>query len=156
MPIERAVKLDNPNRRPLPTNVIATNYPAIPDPPKHLLSHGKVVWVQVQTFAANWVQALDVELLTMACEIADDRERLKRVLKKDGHFQKIPIMTSRGDVVGEEIKVHPARKELRAQDAAYVKMLGLLGLTPSDRARLKLTEIQGANELDQWLTKHAS
>lgn len=151
MPIERAIKLDNPNHKTLPTTVVPTVALDIPEPPKHLLSAGKRVWIQVQTFASSWVQELDTELLKMACEVADDRERLKRVLKQDGHFQKIPIMTSRGDIVGEEIKVHPARKELRAQDAAYIKMLALLGLTPSDRARLKLTEVQGANEFDVWI-----
>jgi P27 family predicted phage terminase small subunit len=156
MPVERQKRLGNPGRRPLPTTVIATVADEIPDPPKHLLSAGKRVWIQVNTFASAWVQNLDLELLTLACEIADDRERLKRTLKQDGHFQKIPIMTSKGDVVGEEIKVHPARKELRAQDMAYMKALGLLGLTPGDRARLKLTEIQGANELDAWLQTHAT
>jgi hypothetical protein len=53
----------------------------------------------------------------MACKVADDVARLERVLKRDGHFQKIPIVTSRGDIVGEEIKIQPARRELRAQNA---------------------------------------
>lgn len=60
-------------------------------------------------------------------------------------------MTARGDIVGEEIKIHPARKELRAQDAAYLRLLSVLGLTPTDRSRLKLTEAQAENEFDKWL-----
>jgi hypothetical protein len=36
---------------------------------------------------------LDRKTLIMACKVADDVARLERVLKRDGHFQKIPIVT---------------------------------------------------------------
>lgn len=152
MAIERAKRLGNPSRRPLPKPLEIVEDLNTPEPPRQLLSTGKIVWNQVHRFAGVWVnQDLDVQVLTMACEIADDRERLKRVLKKDGHFQRIPIQNSMGDVIGHEIKIHPARRELRAQDASYLRLLSVLGLTPSDRSRLKLTEAQAENEFDKWL-----
>ncbi len=128
---------------------------ALPDAPKHLLATGKRLWTTVHQFAGTWVSKdIDVPLLLVACEIADDRERLKRVLKTEGHFQKIPIQNARGDVIGNEVKVHPARRELRMQDANYVRVLGMLGLTPTDRSRLKLTEILSENEFDKWQKQH--
>ncbi len=152
MAIERAKRLGNPSRRPLPEPLEIVEVLETPEPPRQLLSVGKIVWNQVHRFAGTWVnQDLDVQVLTMACEIADDRERLKRVLKKDGHFQRIPIQNSMGDIIGYEIKIHPARRELRAQDASYLRLLSVLGLTPSDRSRLKLTEAQAENEFDKWL-----
>lgn len=152
VPAERKARLGNPGKRPIPQAVAIIEVNDFLEPPKHLQTSGKRVWCQVNRFASTWVnQDLDTEVLTVACEIADDRERLKRILKKDGHFQRIPIMTARGDIVGEEIKIHPARKELRAQDAAYLRLLSVLGLTPTDRSRLKLTEAQAENEFDKWL-----
>ena len=152
MPIERARKLGNPTRRPLPAPVEIEVVAQIPDAPKHLLTAGKRLWGTVHTFASRWVDGkLDMTVLLMACELADDRERMKRRLKIEGHFQKIPLSNAKGEIIGEEIKVHPARRELRADDAMLLKMLAVLGLTPTDRSRLKLTEAQAENEFDKWL-----
>jgi len=158
-PPERSKRLGNPNHRPLPESVevaVVDNAVALPEPPVHLYKAGKELWNTVNRFAASWVNAdVDRTILIVACEVADDRERLKRVLKKDGHFQRIPIMTARGDIVGEEIKIHPARRELRQADATFLRLLSVLGLTPADRSRLKLTEAQAENEFDKWLKAHS-
>ncbi len=158
-PPERAIRLGNPNHRPIPKPleiVQVSSDVALPPAPVHLQKAGKELWVKVGQFASTWVNKdLDSTILTVACEVADDRERLKRVLKRDGHFQSIPIMTSRGDVVGKEIKIHPARRELRQADAMYLKLLSVLGLTPTDRSRLKLTEAQAENEFDKWFKAHS-
>lgn len=158
-PPERAKRLGNPNHRPLPKTaevIIQETIIDIAPAPSHLYKAGKELWQVINQFAATWVNAdIDRTVLVVACEVADDRERLKRVLKRDGHFQKIPIMTARGDIVGEEIKIHPARRELRQADALYLKLLSVLGLTPADRSRLKLTEAQAENEFDKWLKAHS-
>ena len=150
-PPERSARLGNPSHRPLPEPVAIVQSVSVPKPPDHLLGAGKELWTLVHRFAATWVNAtVDGPLLLVACEIADDRERLKHVLLKEGHFQRLPIMTSKGDIVGEEIKIHPARRELRMQDANFTRVLGQLGLTPTDRSRLKLTEVQAENEYEKW------
>lgn len=155
MPPERARRLGNPNHKAkeaLAVPAVVEVAGPVPAAPPNLLVAGKRLWSSVHQFAGQWVNPqLDVSILLVACEIADDRERLKRTLKRDGHFQKIPLSNSRGEIIGSEIKVHPARKELRAQDAAFHRVLGSLGLTPADRARLKLTEVQAENEFDKWL-----
>ena len=152
VPIERQIRLGNPGKRALPTPLAAVEKVDYPKPPAYLLRSGRELWIKAHRFASTWInENLDVEVLKMACEVADDRARLKRVLKKDGYYQHIPIMTSRGDVVGEEIKSHPATKELYAQNGAYLRLLSVLGLTPTDRSRLKLTEAQAENEFDKWL-----
>ena len=159
MPAERATRLGNPNHRPIPKTleVVALDSGSTPAPaPVHLQKAGKELWASVHRFASTWViPELDNTVLIMACEVADDRERLKRVLKRDGHFQSIPITTSRGEVVGNEIKIHPARRELRQADVMYLKLLSVLGLTPTDRSRLKLTQAQAENEFDKWLSAHS-
>lgn len=83
VPAERKARLGNPGKRPIPQAVAVIETTDILEPPKHLLSSGKRVWVQVNRFASTWVNKdLDTEVLTVACEVADDRERLKRILKK--------------------------------------------------------------------------
>ena len=152
MPVERAAKLGNPSRRPLPKATEVTLAVDTPTPPAFLQTAGKKLYTQVYQFASTWVKhELDETVLLIACEIADDRERLKRVLRKDGHFQKIPLSNSKGELIGEEIKIHPARRELQKQDAALIRALGILGLTPTDRSRLKLTEAQAENEIEKWI-----
>lgn len=156
-PPERARRLGNPGNRPLPAPIEITVAAAVPDPPKHLLSTGRSLWEQVNRFASGWMHLdLDEALLLVACEVADDRARLKRVLAKEGHFQRIPIQNARGDVIGEQITIHPARRELRIQDRNLVSYLAMLGLTPTDRSRLKLTEALAENEFDKWQRAHSS
>jgi P27 family predicted phage terminase small subunit len=154
MPVERAKRLGNPNRRPLPPETAIELIPAssFPDPPKTLLSAGKKRWIQVHQFAAQWVKPdLDEGLLLLACEVADDRLRLQRKLKEEGHFIKVPIVSSSGEIVAFVPKAHPARNELHKAMLLEIKLLSLLGLTPVDRSRLKLTEAQAENEFDKWL-----
>lgn len=155
-PPERAKRLGNPGNRPLPEPVPITVSVSIPEPPSHLMASGKHLWTQVNRFAGAWMHLeLDEALLLVACEVADDRARLKRVLSKEGHFQRIPIQNARGEVIGEQITIHPARRELRIQDRNLVSYLAMLGLTPTDRSRLKLTEAMAENEFDKWQRSHS-
>jgi P27 family predicted phage terminase small subunit len=54
-----------------------------------------------------------------------------------------------------QIKPHPAVAQIKEADVQITAWLSMLGLSPSDRARLGLAEIRVANELDEYRQRKA-
>lgn len=134
IPTERKRRTGNPSRRPLPdlADVVALEaVPAgtIPEPPRPLDVEGRKVWDRVWGAGRHWLSpATDLEAVLMACEQVDERIALRaRVLEV-------------GDV--------DDRKALRALERALADAWGVLGLTPADRTRLGLAEVQAAATID--------
>jgi hypothetical protein len=125
-PIEQKRLLGNPGKRPLPDESTITMIPAAtvkPDAPRPLLKYGQDLWDRIWDAGTNWISPnTDLELLTMTCEMVDERWNLRiKVMQTDD-----PRM----------------RRGLRELDRQIVSNLSLMGFTPSDRSRLGLAEVK--------------
>lgn len=125
-PIEQKRLTGNPGKRKLPDENMITMIPAAserPQTPRPLLRYGQELWDRIWDAGTNWISPnTDIELLTMTCEMVDERWNLRiKVMQNDD-----PRM----------------RRGLRELDRQIVSNLSLLGFTPSDRSRLGLAEVK--------------
>lgn len=139
-PVEQKRKLGNPGKRKLPDETSITMIPAAehrPEPPRPLLKYGQELWDRVWDAGTNWISpSTDIELLTMTCELIDERWNLRvKVMQNDD-----PKM----------------RRGLRELDRQIVSNLSLLGFSPSDRSRLGLAEVKAKSKLEELLARRNS
>ena len=127
----------NPGKRALPPPPTSAPRAAEPGeqplPPRPLGAHGADVWARVWP-ATEWLTAADVELVLMLCEAADERGLLRHRTLRDGGWRD--------------------RSALRQLDRQIAACLSMLGLTPSDRARVGLSDAQPPDELAQLRARH--
>jgi hypothetical protein len=96
----------------------------IPEPVRRLEESGLMLWDRVWSMGHTWIlPATDVELLQMTCEMLDERDALRVY-------------------VADNPEAWHERKALRELEKAVVSNLSLLGLTPTDRARLGFAEVK--------------
>lgn len=136
-PIERKRALGNPGKRALPDQdsiVLLDPVSEIPEPPRPLLKYGQQLWDRVWSMGASWVSdKTDIELLTMTCEMVDERWNLRvKVMKND------------------DAKM---RRGLRELDRQILTSLSMLGFSPADRSRLGVAEIKAKSALQDMLEK---
>lgn len=137
VPTERKRALGNPGKRKLPDEKTITMIPAAeerPEPPRPLLKYGQELWDRVWNAGTPWISPnTDIELLTMTCEMIDERWNLR-----------VKVMQT------DDAKM---RRGLRELDRQIVTNLGLLGFTPSDRSRLGLAEVKAKTKLEELLAR---
>ena len=104
--------------------------------PGHLDAAGRAAW-KVIVAGASLLAPVDEMAATRFCEMVDERGALRRAVGDDLTLAE-PIVSPRGDVVGERLVAHPLLRELRAIDRALAAEQAALGLTPASRARLGL------------------
>ena len=102
-------------------------------PAAPLASEGATVQALVETGAAAWVGESDLPVVQLATRLEGDIEALRRVL--DEQF----------DPKAWRAYIE-AIKEYRA-------CLSLLGLTPSDRARLGVAEVKARSKLEEMMDR---
>ena len=139
-PIEQKRLLGNPGKRAMPNEnevVLLQQVEGTPEPPRPLLKYGNDLWERVWSMGATWVsQNTDLELLTMTCEMVDERWNLRvKVMQSDD-----PKM----------------RRGLRELDKQIVSNLSLLGFTPSDRSRLGVAEVKAKSKLEELMERRAN
>ena len=139
-PIEQKRLLGNPGKRAMPDEnevVLLEQAEGTPEPPRPLLKYGNDLWERVWSMGATWVSKnTDLELLTMTCEMVDERWNLRvKVMQSDD-----PKM----------------RRGLRELDKQIVSNLSLLGFTPSDRSRLGVAEVKAKSKLEELMERRAS
>jgi P27 family predicted phage terminase small subunit len=117
---------------------VVTARPA-PEAPAHLGPKGQQAWLAVMSWLPLMVEDLDALSVERLAELADQRQALSERLTKDGPLLSEPIVTPRGDVVGERLVPHPALAALRAIDRASDEISDRLGLTPAARKKLEIT-----------------
>jgi P27 family predicted phage terminase small subunit len=144
-PTERKRAAGNPGKRKLaqPLSIVpAAN--GTPTPPVALDRPGTELWHQIWSTAGDWLAPSDVPLVALLTQFADERERWLVKASDEG----ITHTTRHG-----AIRVHPGIAEARRLEAAMVQVLSLLGLSPSDRARLGLTEVRRLSGLADLLQR---
>ena len=139
-PIEQKRLLGNPGKRAMPDEnsvVLMQQVEQTPEPPRPLLKYGQDLWDRIWGMAATWVSdTSDLELLTMTCEMVDERWNLR-----------VKVMQSDDAVM---------RRGLRELDRQIVSNLSLLGFTPSDRSRLGVAEVKAKSKLEELMERRAS
>ena len=94
--------------------------------PSHL-SEGSQTWAQGvrderELTASEW------RLVTLAAEAYDRAQTARRTLSREGLTVNTPIVSKKGEVVGERISAHPAAAIARDNAALFSKLLAQLGL----------------------------
>lgn len=139
-PAEQKRRLGNPGKRALPalSNVVTLSpMVEIPEAPRPLGPAGLALWNRVWPAARHWMSPeIDLEYLLVVCEQLDERVALRiRVLREGQSYD---------------------RRDLRDLDRQLLTALGVLGFTPSDRAKLGLAEVKTRTKLEELREKHAA
>lgn len=128
-------------------NVVALA-PAIDGPPpapKTLKRAGKGAWTRLWQAGATWLSAEgDLGIVTRLCEAYDEREELRKIIKTEGR-------TSKGSM--GQLVTHPAVDQLRQLETLMTRYEQLCAMTPADRSRLGLSEVQRVSKLDEFLSR---
>lgn len=120
--------------------------------PKTLIDDGpgRQRWDHMWRECRDWLSpTVDLYILTRLCEAEDLRHGMKVALAEDGYM----IEGSTG-----QMRTHPLLDKIRALDEQITKYESLCGLTPSDRGRMKVGEVQesGGGALEAILKRAAS
>jgi P27 family predicted phage terminase small subunit len=117
-----------------------------PVPPADLGARGSVEWLKIWQ-AGRWLWPdQDYAWIEQVCHAYDDLETFRAQVVKDG-------LTVEG--YAGQMTAHPLIREMRACEDTIRKCLSQLGFSPTDRARLKLTELRGASELQKLVNGQA-
>lgn len=116
-----------------------------PAAPKGLKRAGKDAWARLWQAGATWLSAEgDLGIVTRLCEAYDEREELRKIIKAEGR-------TARGSM--GQLVTHPAVDQLRQLETLMTRYEQLCAMTPADRSRLGLSEVQRVSKLDEFLSR---
>lgn len=95
--------------------------PSVPDPVRPLGSRGTDVWGRIWSLGQPWIStSTDLDHVTLLCEAIDERALLRDSVLARGDWRD--------------------RVALRSLDDQIDRMMGALGLNPTDRAKLNVGE----------------
>ena len=111
-------------RRSQPARGIATIKDTSTSPvPAHLEPNGGAI-VFTELAGASWISAIDREMATQLAEAVDERRIYRAAVAEHGPLLTEPIVTPKGDVVGERLVANPRRADgptLRGPDRSTGK-----------------------------------
>lgn len=107
--------------------------------PPQLMHYGQQMWNFIGEYCGTWISPSDMPTVILLCEAMDRRAALVRVVETEG-------MLLRGK---DRDYINPALKQLTDVEAAITKWMSQLGLNPSDRGRLGLTEVKARSKLEE-------
>jgi P27 family predicted phage terminase small subunit len=141
-PIEQKRKNGNPGQRPLPDSKNVIALPQIKnDAPLYLSDAGQKMWLDVRAMAP-WIANTDAKLLIELCEKMDKKYELKEKLAATDYV----LYTDKGYAYA-----NPLFGMLNTVENDIVKLLSLLGLTPTDRSKLGVAEVKAKGKLEALL-----
>ena len=114
------------------------NVSEVPPPPS-LNALGQREWDYVLT-TCPWLGRSDLVAVRLYCETLQRRQDFQTALDKSS----LMLMTSTGYEY-----INPAAVGLRQMEEDLRKWMGLLGLTPSDRTRIGVAEVQAKSTLER-------
>jgi P27 family predicted phage terminase small subunit len=99
-------------------------------------------------WAMDWITPADAAQVEHLCQLEDRAQTLIDQLARDGTILTKPLVSPRGEVIGDERYEHPALRALRGLDKPLLELRKSLGLDPQSRARLRLAVEEESSELD--------
>jgi P27 family predicted phage terminase small subunit len=137
-PVEQKRRLGNPGQRPLPQIASVTALDtADRSIPVHLTAAGAQVWEHVVAWCP-WFAQSDRHALVELCDLVDLRAMLVAQIRGDG------VLTPTGS---GSMQAHPNWVQVIALTKQIHGLMSLFGLTPSDRGRIGLGEVQAKSKL---------
>ena len=110
----------------------------VPDPPASLGDVGRERWQRLWREAGAWLSpGVDWHILVRMCEAEDLRQGMRVALAEEG----FTVTGSMG-----QMRPNPLLDKLRALDEQLTKYEQLCGLTPSDRGRMGVGEVQQSGQ----------
>jgi len=109
--------------------------------PLHLSDAGQKMWLDVRAMAP-WIANTDARLLVELCEKMDKKYELKEKLAASDYV----LYTDKGYAYA-----NPLFGMLNTVENDIVKLLSLLGLTPTDRSKLGVAEVKAKGKLEALL-----
>jgi len=145
-PVEVKRALGNPGRRALPDapgpNEGLEPTRDIPTPPP-LGADGIVMWETVWTAGKKWLSPdSDRSMIVMLCQAQDESEEIRRAMQV-GDIRRFYVLAN-----GQQV-THPLVNQLKDLRTQMTGWLAALGFSPTDRARLGLTEVRQSESLDE-------
>ena len=138
-PVERKRRLGNPGQKPLPAKIHVLPTLQQLEPPETLGADGLAFWQAAMRTCGYWLADSDQALLRMTAEAFDRRAFLLSVLASEGWH----VVTDKGYPYK-----HPLVAPLADLEAQIGKWLGQLGMTPTDRTRMGVAEVQAVSKLE--------
>ena len=134
----------NPGHQKLPNIASVTALPQVKaDAPIHLTEPTKEIWQMIRD-RANWIANTDEPSLVLLCEKIDRRAELIAKLSASDYI----LYTDKGYAYA-----NPLVGMLSTIENEITKLFSLLGLTPADRSKLGVAEVQKMSALDQLIAK---
>ena len=145
-PTEVKRMLGNPGKRSLPdAPAVGEGLPAadkIPTAPP-LGKDGLSLWDQVWSAGQKWLSTTsDFSMIVMLCQAQDEAEQIRRALAV-GEIRRFYVLPN-----GQQV-THPMVNQLKDLRTQITAWLSSLGFSPTDRARLGLTEVRQSDALDE-------
>lgn len=139
-PVERKRRTGNPGKKRLPDVSRVALLPAAADAPaplRPLFTAGRDLWDRVWANGVVWLSPqTDMELVQLVCESLDERQVVREL-----------VLSGEAD--------WRDRVALRNLDDQIKGMLSVLGMTPVDRTRLGVAEVQRVSKLDELRSRSA-
>ncbi len=126
--------------------------PGVPEPPATLGVAGRDAWIDA--WSTPWTLEPDTAGIAHLARLEDEAELLVRTIEEQGVVSKRPIVSPKGNVVGDEWVSHPLISDLRKLDAQLVALRATLGLDPASRARLALDAMANRPDAIDELQEH--
>lgn len=143
-PNEVKRKTGNPGQRPLPALASVTALPQVTEQaPLHLTEATRKLWLEIRSLA-TWIGNTDQSTLVLLCEKLDRRAELIAKLQASDYV----LYTDKGYAYA-----NPLVGMISTIETEITKLFSLMGLTPVDRSKLGVAEVQTASALDQLLAK---
>jgi len=133
--VEKKRLLGNPGKRALPGDDVLMLEGGRVDPPEDLGPAGLELWSRVFDEGEIWISPrLDFTLLERVCRALDRAVLLEREFGEDPTNRQIVM-------------------SINETDKLIYSGLGLLGFTPSDRAKLGLAEVKAKSKWQEFLER---
>jgi P27 family predicted phage terminase small subunit len=154
-PTEVKRALGNPGHRPLPVAPIPGEgikaMAVTPKPPRGLQTEGKKLW---NTFWINGKNHLstndDLPILLLACQAWDKIQYIENQMEPKGS-EKLTYAIPNGTYAANPLL--GIQKDLFVKFTAWCSMLGF---SPTDRARLGLSEVRESSPMDEMARRRAA
>ena len=134
----------NPGKKKLPVLATVTSIPRVEDlAPLHLSPLAQTFFTDIRSIAL-WIGNTDKQSLVLLCEKLDRRAELIAKLSASDFV----LYTDKGYAYA-----NPLVGMLSTIENEITKLFSLLGLTPADRSKLGVAEVQAMGAIDKLVAK---
>jgi len=108
--------------------------------PTNLSVGGRAVWERLapDLIAKHVLTAWDVDEFAAFCDAVDRRDRSAEHMDRDGEVIDAPVFNRNGEKTGDRSQLSPWWQVWKGANEAMIRFGGRFGLSPSDRAALKV------------------